>query len=319
MPDDISAPYDLARARAVVARHLVPTPLIATGLAPGALLKLETMQPVGAFKVRGALAALDALPPGASAVTASAGNHALGMAYAAGPTGREVTVVVARDASPAKIAKLRGSPIELVLHGSGFDEAEGHALKLAAERGAHYVSAYAHPDVIAGQATIGTEIAAEVPGPLTVVCAVGGGGLAAGLALWAREHGDARVVGVEVEASRAVSTAVHAGRIMPCEIGDSIADGLTGNLEDGCPTPDVLRAGVRDGTVRLTHVSESEVHDAMRWLFTHHGIVVEGAGAAAAAAVLAGRVPAPDRGRLAVVLSGRNITADAYAKVLHHD
>ncbi|MDI2131495.1 pyridoxal-phosphate dependent enzyme [Yinghuangia seranimata] len=310
--------YDLPRAHAVVARHLAPTPLVATSLVPGhpdALLKLETAQPVGAFKVRGALAALDGLPVGVRAVTASAGNHALGMAYAAGLTGRCVTVVVACDASPAKIAALRDAPVELVVHGAGFDEAEAHALKLAEAPGTAYVSAYAHPDVIAGQSSIGAELDAALgAGPLTVVCGVGGGGLAAGLALWARSRPGARVVGVEAEVSRAVSTAVAAGRVLPCEIGDSLADGLLGNIEQDCPTPGVLRDAERGGVVHLTYAAEPEIEAAMRALFTRHGLVVEGAAAVGLAALRAGRVPV--HGRVVVVLTGRNIAPAAYAEVL---
>lgn len=307
--------FDLPRACEAVARHLTPTPLLPTTLAPGALLKAETFQPTGSFKVRGALAALSALPDGTHAVTASAGNHALGMAHAARLTGKQVTVVVAEDASPAKIAALRGYPVELVLHGRGFDAAEAHALALATEPGATYVSAYAHPDVIAGQSTLGTEISDALPAdePLTVVCALGGGGLASGLALWARERGNTRIVAVESAVSRAVSTAVKAGTVVPCEIGDSIADGLLGNIEAECPTPDVLRDAADLAT--LTHVTDDEIHAAIRWLFVHHGLVAEGAGAAGLAAVLAGRVP--QHGRLVAVLSGRNISPAAYAKVLH--
>jgi threonine dehydratase len=311
MPLDVRAvrpptTADLDRAWNDVRAVLPPTPVLPSPLAPGALLKLETLQPTGSFKVRGALAALAALPDGEPAVTASAGNHGLALAYAASRTGTGATVVVAETASPAKIAKIEAHPVTLVRHGTLFDHAERHALSLPG----HYVSPYNDPHVIAGQATIGRELDAQADGPLTVVAALGGGGLASGLSLWARERGDVKVVAVESSASRAVSAAVAAGRIEEVEIGSTIADGVSGNLEPGSVTPEIL-----SGHAELTAVTDAEIHAAMRWLFTEHGLVVEGAGACGVAAVLAGKVEVT--GRLVVVLSGRNITVESYTEALN--
>ncbi|MFI7147324.1 threonine/serine dehydratase [Nonomuraea sp. NPDC050022] len=296
---------DHERAWEHVSAVLPPTPLLPTALAPGAFLKAETQQPTGSFKVRGALAALTALPGDAAAVTASAGNHGLAMAYAATLTGTPVTVVVSTKASPAKVAKMAAYPITLVRYGDDFDAAEAHSFTLPG----WYVSAYNDPHVIAGQATIGRELDAQAPGPLTVVAPVGGGGLVAGLALWAEGRGDVTVVGVESAVSRAVSAAVTSGRIEPQVIGDTIADGIAGNIEAGCVTPDLIR-----GRAELTAVTDAEIHVAMRWLFTEHGLVVEGAGACGVAAMLAGKVTV--NGRLIVVLSGRNITIPTAINIL---
>ena len=183
-PVRVPTPADLTAAWHSVRPRLAPTPLVATPLAPGTMLKLETTQPTGSFKVRGALAALTALPEGTAAVTASADNHGLGVAFAAGTTGRRAVVVVPRTASATKVAKLRRFGVELVAHGEDYDAAEAHALELAAGTGTQFVSAYNDPLVIAGQATIGRELQEQTSGPLTVVCPVGGGGLAAGLALY---------------------------------------------------------------------------------------------------------------------------------------
>jgi len=297
---------DLERAWRDVRSVLPPTPVLPSALAPGALLKLETFQPTGSFKVRGALAALAAMPAEQRAVAASAGNHGLALAYAASRTGVDATVVVAETASPAKIAKIQAYPVELVQHGTLYDHAERHALSLQG----HYVSPYNDPHVIAGQATIGRELDAQAEGPLTVVTALGGGGLASGLSLWARERGDVKVVAVESSVSQAVSAAVRAGRIEEVEIGSTIADGVTGNLEPGSVTP-----GLLSGHAELTAVTDAEIHAAMRWLFTEHGLVVEGAGACGVAAVLAGKVDIA--GRLVVVLSGRNITVQNYTEALN--
>ncbi|GGV08686.1 serine/threonine dehydratase [Actinomadura cremea] len=304
-PVRIPGPDDLDRAWRAVSRRLAPAPLVPSGLAPDALLKLETFQPTGAFKVRGAIAALDALPAGEPAVTASAGNHGLGMGFAAAETGADVTVVVSTRASRAKVDRIAGFPVRLVQHGTTYDEAEAHALTLPGR----YVSPYNDPAVIAGQGTIGRELDAQTGGPLTVIAPVGGGGLAAGLCLWARGRGDVRIVGVESAVSRGVSASVEAGRVVEVPVGDTFADGLPGNLEAGCVTPDLVR-GVAD----LTSVTDEEIRAALRWLLREHGLVAEGAGAAGVAAVLAGRVEIT--GRPVVVVSGRNITIPTYTAAL---
>ena len=287
--------------------HLPPTPVIASpSLAPGALLKLETFQPTGSFKVRGALAALTRLEPGERVVAASAGNHALGIAWAAAALGVEAAVVVPETASPPKLAALGRFPVELVRHGSSYDDAERHALALAAE-GRHYVSAYNDPDVIAGGGTLGLELPAEA---LTVVCPVGGGGLCAGVALWASELPHAKVVGVEAEASRAVSSAVAAGRIDPVAVAPTLADGLAGNLEPGSVTVELVQRYVAE----LVSVTEAEIEAAMQFLVREHGLVAEGAGAVATAALLAGKVGVV--GRPVALVTGRNIDPRTLAQIL---
>jgi threonine dehydratase len=298
-------PDDLERAWRAVSAGLDPTPLVPSGLAPGALLKLETFQPTGAFKVRGALAAVAALPRDEPAVTASAGNHGLGMGYAAAKSGADVTVVVSTRASQVKVDRIGAFPVRLVQHGTTYDEAEAHAMTLPG----HYVSPYNDPAVIAGQGTIGRELDRQADGPLTVVAPVGGGGLVAGLCLWARERGDVRVVGVESAVSRGVSASVAAGRVVEVEVGDTFADGLPGNLEAGCVTPEVI-----GGTAELTSVTDDQIRTAVRWLFHEHGLVAEGAGAAGVAAVLAGK--AEVTGRPVVIVSGRNITVPAFTAAI---
>ena len=206
---------ELAQAWAIVSARLAPTPLVASPLAADAWLKLETLQPTGSFKVRGALAALSHLPTGHHVIAASAGNHGLAVAWAASLYGLRATVVVSEQASPAKIAKLRAQPIELILHGDS-DAAEAFAPTLVGP-GSSYVSPYNDTLVIAGQATVGRELESQTSGPLTLVVPVGGGGLLAGAALWARWRGrdDVTLIGVETCASLAVSTAVAAGRVVP--------------------------------------------------------------------------------------------------------
>jgi threonine dehydratase len=223
-------------------------------------------------------------------------------------------VVVPETASPAKVAALERFDVRLVRRGAGYDEAEAHALELAAS-GAVYVSPYNDTRVIAGQATIGRELEAQLdPGPVTVVCPLGGGGLASGLGLWASSHPQARVVAVEARRSQAFRAALDAGRIVPIEPGPTLADGLGGNLEPGSVTFELVRRWVDDVTV----AEEDEILDAVRFVAAECGLVIEGAAAAGVAAVRAGRVvgSADGGGPFVVVVTGRNIAAAALAELL---
>jgi len=302
-------PADVERAARIVREHLPPTPLD-RGIDPEEpLLKLESMQPTGAFKVRGALYALSGVEAGAPVVAASAGNHGLGMAYAARELGRDVSVVVSTKASPAKVEALRRLGTEPVRVGTMIEDAEAHAIELAG-RGARYVSPYNDPDVIAGQGTIGLELDEQVDGAMTVFCPIGGGGLASGVGLWASTRPDVRLVGVESAASTAVSASVRAGQWVEVDIDDTIADGLSGNVERGSITVDLIGRHVDE----LVTVTDREIREGMRWLASRRGVVAEGAGAAGLAAILAGK--AEITGAAVAIVSGRNITLPLYAAQL---
>jgi threonine dehydratase len=290
---------DLAKAWEAVSAHLRPTPLVQW-------LKLESAQPIGSFKIRGALAAMNALPPEVEVVTASAGNHGLGVALAAHLLNRRATVVVPGNASAAKVAALRGYGINLVEVGTSYDDAENHALGMDA----YYLSPYNDPDVIAGQGTIGFELDTQVDGPMTVVCGVGGGGLASGLGLWASQRPDVRVVGVEATASTALSASIQAGGYASVTLGDTLADGMAGNIERGSVTVGLVSQYVD----HLVTVTEAEIRSAIRYLAGTHGLVAEGAGAAAVAALLANKVDV--RGHPVALVSGRNIALSTLAAVL---
>jgi threonine dehydratase len=275
---------DVEAAAERIAPYLRPTPLVDN-------LKLETLNPTGSFKVRGALNAL--LLSDEPVVTASAGNFGLGIAWAAQRLGRSATVVVAETASPAKIAKLQRFDIELVIHGADYDEAERHALSLPGR----YVSPYNDTDVIAGAGTIGLEL----PDAETIVIPIGGGGLASGIRLATQ----ARVVGVVPATFPAMRVALAAGEVIDIEGDWTIADALHGNIERGSVTVDMLRG------VDVVEVTEDELRSAMRALALEHGIVVEGAGAAALAAIRAGKAPAG-----VAIISGRNVTGEGLAAAL---
>jgi threonine dehydratase len=218
--------------------------------------------------------------------------------------------VVPETASPAKLAALERFDVRLVRHGPSYDEAEAHALELAAA-GTVYVSPYNDTQVIAGQATIGRELDDQlVPGSVTVVCALGGGGLASGIGLWGAGREGARVVAVESAHSQVFRAALGAGGIVPIEPEPTLADGLGGNIEPGSATFPL----VRDHVAEVLSASEDELADAVRFMVTAAGLVVEGAAAAPIAAVRAGRVRA--EGPLVVVVSGRNIARERVAALL---
>ncbi len=300
----------------VVRHHLPVTPVVAAPqLGEKVTLKLETVQPTGSFKVRGGLAAVAATlasEPGRAVVGSSAGNHGLGLAYAAAKLKAEVTVVVPRTASAAKVAALRQFDVRLVEHGAGYSEAEARALDLAERDGSRYVSPYNDPDVIAGQGTIARELLEQVPDLGTVVVPVGGGGLIAGISLGLAGTG-VTVVGVESVASPSVSSAVAAGRIVPVTVTSTLADGLAGNLEEGAVTLDIL---IRHH-VEVVTVTEADIGSAMAYAVQQMGLVLEGAGAVGVAALRAGLIAPNDDGKDTVVLlTGRNIAPALLAEVL---
>jgi threonine dehydratase len=314
---------EVAEAARVVRSQLVPTPLVpvrlpADGYGPDggggtvdALVKLETAQPTGSFKVRGALAAVAAYT-GAGAkqvVTASAGNHGLGVAWAAGQLGVAATIVVPTTASSAKVEALAAMDVELVQHGDDYEGAERHALGLATEGGV-FVSAYNDAHVIAGQATLAAEVVEQVGDEVTLVVPVGGGGLLAGITLVAAEHAGVRVVPVEAANSPAVSGAVAAGRVVAVRVEPTLADGLGGNLEPGSVTPGLAAPHVTP----FVSVDEARIAAAMRTLATRAGLVAEGAAAVGVAALTGGQVPT-DR-PVVIVLTGRNVAPSLLADLL---
>ena len=301
----------------VVRRHLAFTPVVtAPQLGQGVSLKLETVQPTGSFKVRGGLAAVAATlaaDPGREVIASSAGNHGLGLAYAAAKLKAKVTVIVPRLASAAKVSALQQFDVRLVLHGEGYSEAEAHALDLVARDGSQYISPYNDPDVIAGQATIARELLEQVPNLGTVVVPVGGGGLVAGISLGLIGSG-VRVIGVESEASPQMSTAIAAGCIVPITVDPTLADGLAGNLEAGAVTVDVAL----HNKVEVLTVSEADIRSAMAFSAHKMGLVLEGAGAVGVAAVRAGLIsPDVDGKEIVVLLTGRNIAPALLDEVLH--
>ena len=307
---------DVEGARAVVGAHLRPTPLRRSfALRPrDAWLKLECWQPTGSFKVRGALHNLATLGEDErrrGIVAASAGNHALGVAFAAQALGGvRATVFVPETAPRAKVDKLRTFAVEVVVGGRTYDDAHAAATERVARDGATYVHAYDDPRTAAGQGTLGPEIAEELPSVGTVVVPVGGGGLisATAVALKARVPG-VRVVAVQPDASPALRDSLRAGRaLLDYDAAPTLADGLAGGIGE-------LVWLHRDLIDDVVTVSEAEIESAIAALAAHDQVIAEGSAAAGVAAVAAGRVDG--RGRpVAVVVTGGNLDVATLARLL---
>jgi threonine dehydratase len=275
-------------------------------------LKFECFQLTGSFKLRGALNALQLLGErGANVVTASAGNHGLGVARAATLLNADATVVVPETASPAKVEALRHSGAELIQAGQTYDEAEAAGIQLARERGLPFISPYNDPAVVAGGGTVALEILDDLPNARTLVVPAGGGGLIGGVATAA--HGidpEIRIYGVQSEASPSLHAAMRAGKLVTVDVKDSLADGLAGNVELGSITFDLLTNHVRD----VLLVSEDQIAEAMRWMLIHEHVLVEGSAAVGVAALFQQQVDT--QGPVVVILTGRNVASSVLSKLL---
>lgn len=316
----ISPRHVLAAARRIERSGLVlRTPLerslsLSTIASADVYHKLETWQPTGSFKVRGAANKLlrlrdeDAAAFRRGFVAASAGNHGLGLAHASTSLSARATLVVPRSVSPAKLESLWRYPIELVVSIGNYDVAEADARKMAQDRGTVFVSPYNDPDVIAGAGTIGIEILADLPDVDVVLVPVGGGGLAAGIAIYIKSVAPrTRVIGVQSEAYPSMQRSRAAGRIVQVDDLPSHADGLAGNVEAGSITFDLCQHYLDD----LVLVSEADIEDAMRHFLKEERLVVEGSGAVCAAALLTRKVDLSTAGvnqpRVVALATGRNV------------
>lgn len=308
----------VAEAARKIAAILPPTPLLPVEI-DGATLwaKAESLQPIGAFKVRGAWHRLTALSEEErvrGVVAVSSGNHAQGVAWAAKRLGIAATIVMPNDAPEVKLAGTRALGAEVVLYDRpGGELRDDVAARLCAERGAVLVHAYGDPWVIEGQGSAGIEIAAQMSAmaggpPTRIVTPCGGGGLAAGLSLACP---DAEIVMAEPEGWDDFARSLAAGEIVP--VGPNPPRTACDALQTLATYPinfAVLKHRASPGLV----VSEEEVRAAQRFAFSRLHLVLEPGGAVALAAVLAGKV-ATD-GRTAVMLSGGNVDPAAYARVI---
>jgi len=281
-------------------------------------LKLELLQPTGSFKTRGAhnkVALIAAERPDVELVTASTGNHGIAVATAAARHGMRLTVLVGKAISPGKLERLRTLESDrcvVELFGRDSDDAEAEARRRDTAGIAVYVHPYNDPDVIAGQGTVGAEILDDWPECDAIVVPIGGGGLIAGIGLWAKAvKPGLRLVGVQPSASPPMYAYLESNSTKPMPIAPTLADGVAGNIERESITWKMCRQLVDE----VVLVDEEQIADAMAWSLGVHHLVVEGSGALGIAALrarlggLAGR-------RAAVVLTGRNADAAVLASLL---
>jgi threonine dehydratase len=307
----------LEHAREIVARYLTPTPTVTISVRGRAVFaKLESLQVTGSFKIRGALAAIDAAhrdDPNGAIITASAGNHGLGIAHAATLLRVRATVVVPANASVAKVKKLSTYDIELIQFGSSYDDAQAHALELADSRSIRFISPFNDSDVVAGQSTVFDEMLAQAPSLEHIVVPVGGGGLMAGTLLSLEAHGrsDIHVSGVQPEESAALHHVLRGMSMSDVVHRPTIADGLAGGGDEGAITNELIaKAGVE-----LILVPEVEIRRAVREVAETSGLVIEGSAAAPFAAIAANRID-DTTSQIGFISSGRNISHELFVELM---
>jgi len=290
------------------ATPLLPSPWLSSIADGNVFLKIESVNLTSSFKIRGALNAALRLSEGIDStpttiVTASAGNHGRALALAAEELGLACVVFTPANAPEAKQNAIRRHGAILHSDCEDYDEAERRAREFADQEGGVYISPYNHRDVIAGAGTIGLEIVEAMPEFDVVVVPLGGGGLASGMGLAIKAAApNATIVGVEVEASSPFTLSLEAGRITTITPRASIADGLVGNLEPGSMTFQLVKQVVD----YVVTVSEDELTRAMKGLAAEEHLIVEGAGAAAVAAIVAGKASAPGQ-RVVAMVTGGNV------------
>jgi threonine dehydratase len=310
-------PGDVERARVALAPHRLETPLRVSLAVPGAdvRLKLECWQPTGSFKVRGAthlLSSLGSEERRRGVVAASAGNHALGVAFAASHLrgGLAVTLFVPRTAPRAKVEKLRRFPVEVRETGDTYDDAAEAATAFQRETGAAFVHAFEDVRTAAGQGTAGLEILDACPEVAAILVPVGGGGLIAGIATAVKARSPrVRIVAVQPSASPSLAESLRLGRpLLTYPAGPTLADGVAGGIGE-------IAFDHRDLVDEVVNVTEEEIEDAMVALLAADQVVAEGAGSVGVAALRSGKV-AVDPGPAVAVITGGNVDARVLARLL---
>jgi len=302
--------------------HLPPTPLVTFGafsdeVGAEVLVKCEHLQRTGSFKARGSMAKILTLTDEQrerGVVTASTGNHGLGVGNALATLGGRGLVYLPENASPSKVAALRRLGLDLHAEGNDFGVLEPKARAYAAEHDLTYVPPYNDPDIIAGQGTVAVEILEQLAGePLdAVVVAVGGGGLISGVASVLKKHlPGIRVYGASPVRDDAMAASVRAGEIVQVDAQDTLSDGTAGSVEPGSITFDLCRELVDDWVL----VSEDAISAALRMVIDTEHQLIEGSAAMAFAAARARRTELEGK-RVAVVSCGGNISASTLVAAL---
>jgi threonine dehydratase len=294
--------------------YLVPTPAVRSSYysartGANVFLKLETVQPTHSFKVRGAFSALLALPAAErlrGVVTASQGNHGLGLTFAAKTLGLPVAVYLAHNTPLRRLNMLRDLGAEIVLHGDSWDAANQRAREVANNEGKAYVHPFNDAQVMAGQATILVELLTQLPSVDLVVASIGGGGLLSGLISAARHISPhTRLVGVETVGADCMYRSRAAGSIVELPAITSIATSL-GAKRTELPQFEIITEHASD----LVVVPDQAAVQAIIEILNQEKLLVEPAAACTLAALTAGRIPIKPGENVAVILCGANVTLD---------
>lgn len=311
---------DVVAARETLREVIAQTPVlysrVLSELTGGPVyLKAENLQRTGSFKIRGAyvrIAGMSGAERARGVVAASAGNHAQGVALAASMLGASATVVMPERAPLPKVQATRGYGAQVILHGASVEDALAEALRFAERTGAVFIHPYDHPDVVAGQGTLGFEIIEQCPQAATVLVPIGGGGLAAGVAIAVKGlDPDVRIVGVQAEAMAAFPESLAQGHPIAVPARPTMADGIA------VSRPGDIAVGVLSKLAdRLVTVTEAGLARALLLCLERAKQVVEPAGAAAVAALL--EYPGEFEPPVVAVLSGGNIDPLLLSKLLRH-
>ena len=307
----------IARAAARIRKTVVRTPLVDVSWRAGRplWLKCENVQVAGAFKIRGAFNMIARLPDNARSrgvITYSSGNHAQAVAFAARQIGVPAVVVMPTTAPPIKIEGTRGFGAEVLFEGTTSLARKARAEQVATERGLTIVPPFDHPDIIAGQGTVGREILEDLPAVGRVYVPVGGGGLIAGVSAAIKQTRPGTwIVGVEPVGAAKMRASIDAGHPVTIATAESLADGLL-PVRPG----DLTFAHVREFVDEIVTVEDDAIARAVAWLFRCAKLVVEPSGAATVAALFGGGDPPDGDEETVAVLSGGNISLEALAEIV---
>ncbi|WP_086662562.1 threonine ammonia-lyase [Lentzea kentuckyensis] len=301
---------DVHAAAAAIAPHVVRTPLLSFG--PDFWIKPECLQPIGAFKQRGAVNALSRIPSEDRArgvVAYSSGNHAQAVAYAAKTLGMPAAIVVPNNTPQLKIDATRAHGAEVFV--VGITERESRAYELVEERGATLIPPFDHADVIAGQGTIGLEILDDLPEVATILVPVSGGGLISGVATAVKSlRPNVRVIGVEPELAGDAAASLHEGKLVRWDAHDRARTGADGLRAE---PSDLTFAHIREYVDDIVTVTEDEIRAAVGEIARRTRVVAELSGAVPVAAYLNRELPT---GPTVAVVSGGNIEPKLFAELV---
>ena len=311
---------DINDARAILENIIIPTPLLPDArltreIGANAFLKAECLQKGGSFKIRGAYNKIHQLSDEEKrrgVITASAGNHAQGVALAARLHDIKATIVLPEFAPLTKITATKNFGAEVHLHGTTFDEAVAYSKEMQQQHDYTYVHAFDDEKIIAGQGTIGAEIAEECPETSVIIVPIGGGGLISGIAIAAKSLlKNVRIVGVQAANCAPMKKSIEAGKVVEVEALETIADGIAVK-HPGKITLPIIKEYVDE----IVEVTEEEIARAIFFCVQNNRLVVEGAGAAGLAALLAKKIEIKPDDTVCTVLCGGNIDANLLSRIL---